>query len=160
MIFEFLVMSSNYASFKETVVLYNTNDLDTGAIAHTEYQPALTNSESFNHKEIKSNNVYINNIIRKGMKWSFYAETGEKDGQIIMPALYYKGYKASNEVGQQFELNNNINNQISFTLPPNFFGNIIVEFKPLWYWQTAQIISISYVLYLMAIMRKKILSHL
>ena len=151
---ESLFLYSNYSSNRETKVLYNTNDLDTGTIAHTEYIPALTNTELLYNGKIETDNVFVNDINRKGMKWFFTAETKENGGRITIPALFYKGYRAYDKSGQQFDLSAGFNNQISFNLPSDFSGNITVEFNPPWYWQVSQIISFMSIIYMIIELKK------
>ena len=99
--------------------------------------------------EIDSENMQeVSMLSRKGHAMELYCRSGDIDGAVEVPVLYYKGYRVMDEYGNQYEIVDGTNNVIRFLLPAGFAGKVMIDFVEPWYWRAGEIVSVLAVLYL------------
>lgn len=63
-------------------------------------------------------------------------------GQIEVPLLFYKGYHAVADGGEQLQILPGASSRISVSVPAGFSGKFSVKFKEPWYWRLCEWISL------------------
>lgn len=133
-------INNNYS-----VVIKNKDDLETFDLMGKEYVPInailgkMTNSDV-----LSSDGISLNSVERKYQKHVINCtNTTDKSGYIDLPLLYYKGYVCKNiDNGTQLFLTDNEIGGIRIEIPANFRGTLVVNYKEMWYWRTAELISL------------------
>ena len=105
--------------------------------------------------DIYTNNIQdIDIISRKGsnMIVRCVASVEESsEGDIWFPMFNYKGYHVIDDKGNEFSINNSEVDRIHISsIPTDFDGYILVEFKEPWYWRAAELISLISIVILCA----------
>lgn len=62
--------------------------------------------------------------------------------QVEVPVIFYKGYHAIVDNGDELEISAGTSNRISVSVPPGFAGDFRVEFREPWYWRVCEFISL------------------
>lgn len=65
----------------------------------------------------------------------------DKDIQVEVPLLLYKGYHAYDDAGQELAVIPGESYRISVSVPAGFDGSFRVGFKEPWYWRVCEIVS-------------------
>ena len=63
-------------------------------------------------------------------------------GQVEVPLLFYKGYRAVTDGGEQLQILPGASYRISVSVPADFSGSFSVKFKEPWYWRLCEWISL------------------
>lgn len=145
---ETLGFVSNYltGSTQERIIIYNRDDVKTDRDS-AEYLRTGTNTSAFTYLPL-TENAEVQVIPNGKTIYSLYCKTGEEEGAVIVPVLYYKGYRVRDEYGKEYEIGNGWNNQIVFIVPPGFEGRIDVTFEPPRYWTLSKWISLICLVFL------------
>ena len=73
----------------------------------------------------------------------YAANSGQKDGEIRFPLLYYKGYRAwDGESGEPLDVYAGDNFVVTVKVPAGYEGRVEVAFESPWYWRLAEGISV------------------
>lgn len=92
----------------------------------------------------KGQNIHI----QESKKWYNHmevtCEAAGEDAYLEVPMFYYPGYiaYATEDVRHRLELQRGDNNRIRVTLPENFSGKVVIEFKEPVIWRAAEVISL------------------
>ena len=88
---------------------------------------------------------------------SFHAVTGDEKGEVELPLLYYRGYKAINaDTGEKIRLTKSVHALLLLELDSNFDGNVRVYYAGKVYWHIAEVVSvISFILIVVYGMRRR-----
>lgn len=65
----------------------------------------------------------------------------EQTSQVEVPFLFYKGYRAITDSGEQLQLQHGTAHRISVSVPAGFSGSFRVSFREPWYWRLCEGIS-------------------
>ena len=79
---------------------------------------------------------------RKGVRVELDCASGSLGGYVTLPVFNYKGYHAYGSGGEEFVVDDGENCQIRITVPPNYRGNITVDFKEPLIWRISEVISL------------------
>ncbi len=140
-----------------SVCLY-TVDYNGGANMYTAYDEAELHSDRIGKGEYLrfgtdigtlTGGLYWENIQnvslveRRGCCVQLFCQAAGEQNMIRLPMFYYKGYHAIDEKKHEFIIEDNAeNNQIQFSVPEGYTGNITVAFREPWYWRAAEWISL------------------
>ena len=138
---EATLISSNYASDATRNLYLNTNDIEVGTVLLDHGLRYDSNPEYF-LKHIEADDVSVEILNDQGTHWKLHCITGNEPGSLILPLTNYKGYRIIDEYGQEYNIYENWNKEISFMVKNDFDGIIDVFFQPQWYWKTSALISI------------------
>ena len=105
-------------------------------------------SDDLSHKVSFSNMQTVKMLERDGSRMELYCEGIGIPGTVQVPIFNYKGYVVTDDSGNSYKIFDGDNNTVKFELPPNFEGNITIDFKEPWYWRGSEIISLAAVLIL------------
>ena len=88
---------------------------------------------------------------------SFHAVTGDEKGEVELPLLYYRGYKAINaDTGEKIRLTKSVHALLLLELDSNFDGNVRVYYAGKVYWHIAEVVSvITFILIVVYGMRRR-----
>lgn len=111
-------------------------DLDDYVEALT-YDPAKITITEWTREE-KRISVQVSNL------------TGEVQ-QVEVPYLYYKGYTAEDEGGNQLAITSGASGRISVSIPAGYQGGFTVAFHEPWYWRVSEMISLLTLLLILAL---------
>ncbi len=138
---EAALISSNYASDAKRSLYLNTNDIEVGTVLLDHGLRYDSNPEYF-LKQIEADDVTVDILKDQGTHWSLHCKTGDEPGALILPLTNYKGYRIIDEYGQEYNIYENWNKEISFMVKNDFDGVIDVFFQPMWYWKASALLSI------------------
>ncbi len=129
----------------ETYIIYDEKGMGTGYVAGGEYLPYGADSSKYMpHEPYASAGAYVLLYDRDGLKTEILCEnvSGE-EGLIELPVLYYKGYKAFDEDGGEYEITYTDNYALCVKIPEGAgVYHIYVDFYSPWYWRVAEIVSL------------------
>ena len=106
--------------------------------------------------EIRNRDIYTyeDNILVQAEKNSgafgyelFVNNMEDHDSYVDIPLTNYKGYKAEDMLGNDFELSDGDNLRIRITIPEHYCGEITVKFREPWYWRIGEVISVLALLF-------------
>ena len=137
---ETALFASQYEPGRNRTIINNTAELEMGLAKPCHILRAGTDVDRFSY-QIETNNVTVTKSGNRGTNWNLTCETGEVPGTVTMPLQNYKGYQVKDEYGNSYEIFDGGNNEVCFSLPANFNGNIAVSFQPPFYWPCAAVIS-------------------
>lgn len=122
---------------------FDTDSISTKSIGTGEYLRTGSDIGNIQSNMYEKNDANVLNIVeRKGNKITVYCENGEKNTNIELPIFNYKGYHATNDLGNELEISDGENNVISVAVPAGFAGNITVAFHEPVYWRIAELVSL------------------
>ena len=139
--FEATLISSNYASDAKRNLYLNTNDIEVGTVL-LDHGLRYGSSPEYFLKHIEAEDVSAEILKDQVTHWQLLCKTGEEPGSLILPLTNYKGFRIIDEYGQEYNIYENWNKEISFMVKNNFDGIIDVFFQPMWYWRVSALISI------------------
>ncbi len=135
---------------------YETEALDSFATS-LHYLPADASTDRY---------AYTKGILAEGIKdvqplsrtthTARYEVKSPDGGWLEIPVLNYRGYRASDSSGKEYEIRNGTNCRIHIELPAGFDDMLTVEFKEPWYWRASIGLSAAAVLILIITQRKEI----
>ncbi len=132
----------------------NSNDIGSGE----EYLIYETNIHDLNDVHV-ADNCQVKLIEDKGLYKCYSIKVQKGSGYITIPVLNYRYYKLTSNNGEIIEIMNSDNNQISFTLPAHFDGEIVLEFCEPLFWKIADwiaVFTLIIIIYLIVFYRKNI----
>lgn len=134
----------------------SVNDMDTKVKSGEEYLPIYTLSDELEKDRVVTDeNTAVGNLQRKGVRLDFECRnTGDDMAQIELPLIYYKGYEATamdtkKNVYYKLDTLMGTNNVVAVQIPPDFEGEVTVDFKEPIYWRFAETISLIIALLLL-----------
>ncbi len=130
--------------------VYNIEGMAYGYIAGAEYLPYGTDQSKLTHKgPVAGEGVMIEGYEKSALQVDVNCYAN-KEGELVLPLLYYKGYRAYDlETMQEMEVMDGENHSVAVKVPANYTGTIRTLFVSPWYWRVAELISlISVVAYL------------
>lgn len=132
----------------EVYRIYQAGGLSSFDVVSGEYIPVDANGNS-------DLNQYIDEISfdteavsvtdwhrEKGAVMVTAANLTEQTSQIEVPLIFYKGYRAVTDDGEQLEIQPGVSSRISVLLPAGFSGNFCVKFWEPWYWRLCEVVSL------------------
>lgn len=66
----------------------------------------------------------------------------EEEGKILVPFLYYKGYRAVGSDGTEMEVSQGEDGKVEVKVPGEYEGGITVQFREPWYWRVCEALSL------------------
>lgn len=138
--------SSNYSNGAWLIQYYDTSEVDTNSLVGGEYLRAGTDINILPGKITQENMREVSLLSRDGTYMELYCETSENGGVVEVPMLHYKGYRAWDEDGKEYEIRDGENNVIQFSVPAEFTGKIMIDFIEPWYWRLGELISLATVI--------------
>lgn len=121
---------------------YDTAELDTSTMTAVEYLRVGADADELSTDLQAENLLRAELISRSGSQIRASCRTGEVGGTLEVPMFHYKGYRAVDEAGRDYEITDGTNQVIRISLPAHFDGQLTVEFIEPWYWRAAEIISL------------------
>ena len=86
----------------------------------------------------------------------------DQTSQVEVPLLFYKGYQAITDGGEQLQIQPGASYRISVSVPAGFSGSFSVKFKEPWYWRLCEWISfftlMGMIVFVFRPIREKIIS--
>jgi hypothetical protein len=122
-----------------------------GAIGGGEYLPGLINEVDQNalvSAELStSENVTVSNYEKDYINIDFSVDnSGDEDGYVDVPLLWYKGYVATDTAtGETLALGSagsDANFVVRIAVPAGYSGSVTVRFVEPWYWRVAELASL------------------
>ncbi len=124
--------------------VYNIEGMAYGYIAGAEYLPFGTDQSKLTHKgPAAGEGVTIEGYEKRELQVDVncYAT---KDGELVLPLLFYKGYRAYDlETMKEMEVFDGENHSVCVKVPANYTGTIRTRFVSPWYWRVAELISVA-----------------
>ena len=139
-------ISSSYSSEAKRNLYLNTNDIEVGTVLLDHGMRYESDPEYF-IKDIEAEDASVELLERKGPHLRLHCRTGNTSGAVILPVTNYKGYRIVDEYGQEYNIYENWNKEISFMIGTDFDGIINVFFQPPWYWKASAALSLLYMLF-------------
>lgn len=140
LLFELFIFNSNYSSVETKDYIYNLRELDISSKDTVEYLRNGTNISELTWNVYSDKYAEIVIVNREQISMTLHVDT-YSDTCIVVPFLNYKGFKAIDDKGIEYEIIDGPNNEVSFMLPANYSGNITVAFKPYRRWKAALYLS-------------------
>ncbi len=128
-----------------TYIIYDERGMGTGYVAGGEYLPYGADSTKYMpHEPYVSDKLYVHLYNRDGLKTSILCENvSDEEGLIELPVLYYKGYKAFDEEGREYEITYTDNYALCVKIPGGVgVYHVYVDFYSPWYWRVAEAVSL------------------
>ncbi len=121
------------------------SEIDEGYVTALEYVPSGTSREGFLFTQPEpGENVAVSSYGND--RGDILAEcrnlSGLEESSVTLPVLYYKGYRAFSDNGQELKIMAGENNRIQVMLPAGFEGNVRVEFAEPILWRVGCLVSI------------------
>lgn len=126
------------------VRVYNHEGMGTGYIAGSEYLPYGANASLFRyHDPIITEGITVGGYEKMSLgAEARVANTGDADGRMAFPLLYYKGYHAYDvDSGKELRCYAGDNFEVTVDIPAGFAGNVRVRFEAPWYWRTGEMVT-------------------
>lgn len=128
--------------------IYQEGNLSTFETGNKEYLPINEETElnvskyanqlTYDNSEITVENWYRDN----GAVVVSLTNNRNETAQMEVPLLFYKGYHAVTDSGEELFISLGTSSRISVSVPADFTGSFRVEFKEPWYWRFGEIISL------------------
>ena len=150
---ETALFTSQYGSGTGRTVIVNTAEIEAGMATPFHILRSGTNIDLFTY-QAEAENAVLLETEHQGTNWSLLCETGDVQGTINMPLLNYKGYRVTDEFGNDYEISDSWNKTIQFTLPAGFNGQVDIRFQPPLYWKVSALLSLLYMVYAVYDFRK------
>lgn len=135
----------------ERIQVSSVTDMDSFVMSGEEYLPVNTVLDELTKEKLQiSEGIEISDYQKNGTTIRLHVKNmAEKEGQLELPLLYYKGYQAE-EIQKDgtrlpVEVQAGRNNVVSLRLEAGSEGDIAVEFREPWYWRAGEICSILFV---------------
>ncbi len=145
-----IVMSSlfvsNYNDDARLVDYYDRAELSTFSVGSGEYLRLGTDRYMLSTEVYQENMREATQETVRGCYRKLHCVGSEKEGVVQVPVLNYKGYRVTDQNGVVYQITQNYNNQIQFSVPAGFEGDIVIDFKEPWYWRAAEIISLAMIM--------------
>lgn len=84
------------------------------------------------------------------------ANYADHASQVEVPLIFYKGYQAVTDSGEQLELQQGVSSRISVSVPASFSGSFSVKFREPWYWRLCEVISFVTLMGIIVLMARPI----
>lgn len=136
-----------------------TGVYSTYTVSSGEYIPQGVNVDDYRFgMPICDEEVRWNSMLRDEGTLKITVENSmEKESNLSVPLLYYKGYRAKNNSdGMVFDVYRGVNGMATITLPTNYKGEIAFHFVSPWYWHLAELTTMltMLVLFLLAFQKR------
>lgn len=120
-----------------------------------EYLPLATDVYTLDQKVILGESVTIGNYMKKFNQIDFSVACDGLASYVEVPLVYYTGYSAQDDKGQQLDISRGTNGKIKIGIPKNYTGSIHVVFREPIVWRICEIISLISILMLVGGMLKR-----
>ena len=138
--------SSTYFSDLEMRNYYNTLDLNDKRVVNGEYLLVDTDTDLTSDEVLSTNLESVEVLEKLGSYMRISCQVKETEGTVEFPLFNYRGYRISDEYGNEYGITNGTNNRIAVTLPAHFEGIITSQYVEPWYWKVALYFSLLSVL--------------
>ena len=135
---------SEFLSESGAFHIYQEGNLSTMEISNREYLPVEAEIEEFSEKLEYATDVVevfdwkrVDSAIEMEVK-----NISLEEQRILVPLLYYKGYKASDGEGIQLTVCQGDYGKVEVRIPGNYEGKIAVYFQEPWYWRLCEGLSL------------------
>lgn len=111
-----------------------------GAVSGGEYTPIrFDKQDPLKYQEpVATEGISVDAYEKSGTNTKITVTSkASEDGYVILPTLWYKGYKASGDINM-FENSG----KATLSIPAGFSGEIVVDFVSPWYWRVAEIATV------------------
>lgn len=143
--------TSDYTAFNRSINYYDTAEVNTYATGR-EYIRTGSSKRDLSNVITGENMSEISLVSRDGCHMELYCKAADGlNGTVEVPFFNYKGYHATDENGNEYEITDGNNNLVKFTLPGGFSGKIMVDFIQPWYWRVSEAISLIAAVFLLAL---------
>ena len=141
-----LSMMSDVLNKNSPLRIYQEGNLTTCEVSGGEYLPVdYELSDYVNNLTYDDAYVSVVTWERDGNQILVEADNkASETQQLEVPFLYYKGYVAKDETGNQLQITSGTSGRVSISLPAGYQGSLCVEFKEPWYWRICEIISLLF----------------
>ena len=138
-----LLFNSHYMDGANIINFKDTSDLNTNIVLG-EYLRSGTNLDEVKKltNGLTGENVEVQGVSSKGLNMVLYCKTGDSEGKVSVPRFYYKGYRVMDKNGTTYTIYDGKNNVITFDIPANYDGELIIDYIVPWYWRVAEAISL------------------
>ncbi len=137
--------------------VYSAENLDTsGSGSMSEY--LLTEAENYDFSIeglLVSGDIAVSDYKKEYTNVSFNVNYANEAGNVDVPLLAYKGYKAMADDGSLLDTIKNSKGILSVNIPKGFGGNVKISYAGVWYWHLAEWISAVTVVYFVWLERKR-----
>lgn len=137
---------SNYNDDARLVDYYDRAELSTFSVGSGEYLRQGTDRYTLSAEVYQENMREVTQETVRGCYRRLHCVGSEKEGVVQVPVINYKGYRVTDQDGTEYPIMQNYNNQIQFSVPAGFEGDIVIDFEEPWYWRAAEILSVVSVL--------------
>lgn len=124
--------------------LYNVGGMGTGYISGAEYIPVGTEAEKLTYAApVAGEGVWVEGYEKDYLSVEMTCRNGSpKESYVDVPILYYEGYRAQTDAGQELEVGYGENNIVRISIPAGFEGGVSMGFVSPWYWRVAEVVSV------------------
>jgi hypothetical protein len=138
-----LLFNSHYMDGANIINFKDTSDLNTNIVLG-EYLRSGTNLDEVKKltNGLTGENVEVQGVSSKGLNMVLYCKTGDSEGKVSVPRFNYKGYRVMDKNGTTYTIYDGKNNVITFDIPANYDGELIIDYIVPWYWRVAEAISL------------------
>ena len=138
-----LLFNSHYMDGANIINFKDTSDLNTNIVLG-EYLRSGTNLDEVKKltNGLTGENVEVQGVSSKGLNMVLYCKTGDSEGKVCVPRFNYKGYRVMDKNGTTYTIYDGKNNVITFDIPANYDGELIIDYIVPWYWRVAEAISL------------------
>lgn len=140
-----LYQDFHYFEKVEAEVIYQ-DDLEelSHSVGNGEYLPIITNTGNLTKEIEKDEALQIHDIEREYLTFDIsVTNPTEQEQQILLPVLYYSGYKAHDSQGKaELETTMGDNGRVAVSVPVDYSGTFHMAYYEPWYWRASEIVSL------------------
>ena len=147
-----LYQDFHYFEKVEAEVIYQ-DDLEglSYSIGNGEYIPIITNTGNLTKEIEKDEALQIHEIEREYLTFDIsVTNPTEQEQQILLPLLYYSGYKAYDSQNKaELETSQGDNGRVAVSVPADYNGTFHMAYYEPWYWRVSEIVSLVTLLFIL-----------
>lgn len=142
----------DYFKTVEPVVFYSdyAEEISGGVVAG-EYIPIVTNPERLTREIETTEALQINDMKRSYLTFDISVTSrAQEEQQILLPVLYYSGYKAYDiESKTELKTFQGDNGRVAVAVPAGYNGTFHMAYYEPWYWRVSEWISFAALLFIL-----------
>ncbi len=140
-----------FETIKTDEVYLDSVEIDSHNIGNAEYLPIVTNTGNLTKEIEKDEALQIHDIEHKYLTFDIsVTNPTEQEQQILLPVLYYSGYKAYDSQGKaELETFQGDNGRVAVSVPADYNGTFHMAYYEPWYWRVSEIVSLVTLLFIL-----------
>lgn len=141
-----LSMMSDVLNKNNPLRIYQEGNLTTCEVSGGEYLPVgYQLSDYKNEVSYNEHLISVTSWTREDAQIHLHVQNKTSEIQEIeVPFLYYKGYCALDENGNEMQIDPGTSGRVCVSIPPEYTGTFHIQFAEPWYWRLFELVSLLY----------------